>query len=144
AFHDPILDPRTLTTNYQLLADDDLRRLADHYVAAARLAAKVGFQFVDVKQCHRYLLSELLAAKHRPGPFGGSLENRTRLARDIITAIRAEVPGLMIATRMNVYDCIPYRLPIGEPSRVSDRVGEPCPHMLPLECAWGTNPHNPF
>ena len=69
--------------------NDYLKRLVDHYVAAARIAHRVGFQFVDVKQCHRYLLSELLAAKTRPGPFGGSLENRTRLARDIITSNRA-------------------------------------------------------
>src|SRR5206468_5945149 len=62
AFHDPILDPctvvdratgRTADANYPLLNDDDLRRLVDHYVAAARLARRIGFQFVDIKQCHR-------------------------------------------------------------------------------------------
>src|SRR5262245_42369867 len=113
AFHDPILDPRTVVDkatgrtvdpDYPLLDDDYLRRLVDHYVAAARLAFRIGFQFVDIKQCHRYLLSELLAARTRPGPFGGSLENRTRLARAIITGIRAEAPGLVIATRLNVFD----------------------------------------
>src|SRR5262245_4225567 len=97
AFHDPILDPRTVVDkatgrtvdeSYPLLDDDYLRHLPDHYVAAARLAHRIGFQFIDVKQCHRYLLSELLAAKARPGPYGGSLENRTRLAREIITRIR--------------------------------------------------------
>src|SRR5438552_14626631 len=107
AFHDPVLDPRTVvdkssgqTANAEspLLDDDYLRRLVDHYVAAARLARRIGFDFVDVKQCHRYLLSELLAARTRPGPFGGSLENRTRLARDILTALRAEVPDLLVAT----------------------------------------------
>src|SRR5436309_3139684 len=111
AFHDPILDPRTIADkgtgkavdfDYPLVDDDYLKRLADHYVAAARLAHQVGFQFVDIKQCHRYLLSELLAAKTRPGPYGGSLENRTRLARDIIGRIRDEAPGLVIATRLNV------------------------------------------
>src|SRR5262245_15353521 len=113
AFHDPILDPRTaldkqtgrtVDDSYPLLSDDDLRRLPDHYVAAARLAQRIGFQFVDIKQCHRYLLSELLAARTRPGPYGGSLENRTRLAREVITRVRAEVPGLVVATRVNVFD----------------------------------------
>jgi 2,4-dienoyl-CoA reductase-like NADH-dependent reductase (Old Yellow Enzyme family) len=146
AVHDPILDPRivldkstgkTIDASYPLLDDDYLKRLVDHYVRAAKLAYQLGFQFVDVKQCHRYLLSELLAAKTRPGPFGGSLENRTRLARDIITGIRAEIPGLMIATRINVYDCIPYR------KSASDG-GEPCLYELPLECAWGTNPRDPL
>ena len=138
AAHDPILDPRTVGPNYPLLEDDYLRRLVDHYVRAARLAYKIGFQFVDVKQCHRYLLSELLAARTRPGPYGGNLENRTRLARDIISALRTEVPGLVIGTRLNVYDCIPYQ------KRPGDNIGEPCPYRTPLECAWGTNPDDPL
>jgi NADPH2 dehydrogenase len=147
AVHDPVLDPRTVvdkTTgqtagpDYPLLDDDYLRRLVDHYVAAARLAQRCGFQFVDVKQCHRYLLSELLAAKERPGPYGGSLENRTRLARDIITAVRAEVPGLVVATRLNVYDGIPYR------KRAGDGEGEPCPWTPPVRSAWGAREDDPL
>ena len=132
---------RTVDADYPLLDDDYLRRLVDRYVAAARLAYKIGFQFVDVKQCHRYLLSELLAARTRPGPFGGSLENRTRLARDIIQAIRAEVPGVMIASRLNVYDGVPYR------KKAGTEEGEPCPWQAFASapgkesrlCAWGTN-----
>jgi 2,4-dienoyl-CoA reductase-like NADH-dependent reductase (Old Yellow Enzyme family) len=120
AFHDPLLDPRTIVDkatgktvdrDYPLVSDDYLARLIEHYVAAARLALRIGFQFVDIKQCHRYLLSELLAAKTRPGRYGGSLENRTRLAREIVERIKAEVPGLMIATRLNVYDGIPFQKP---------------------------------
>ena len=66
AFHDPILDPRTIVdkptgktadASYPLLDDDYLRRLPDYYVIAAKLAQRIGFDFVDVKQCHRYLLS---------------------------------------------------------------------------------------
>ena len=147
AVHDPILDPRividkatgkTIDASYPLLDDDYLKRLVDHYVGAAKIAHKVGYQFVDIKQCHRYLLSEMLAARERPGSYGGSLENRTRLARDIIAAIRAEVPDLTLATRLNVYDCIPYRKQIGT------NVGEPCPWTAPLTCAWGTDLHDPL
>jgi 2,4-dienoyl-CoA reductase-like NADH-dependent reductase (Old Yellow Enzyme family) len=147
AFHDPILDPRivvdkatgrTVDSSYPLLSDDELARLVDCYVAAAKLAQRIGFQFVDIKQCHRYLLSELLAAKTRPGKYGGSLENRTRLARDIIGAIRAAVPGLVIATRLNVFDCIPYR------KREGSDEGEPCPWQAPVRSAWGTREDNPL
>ena len=139
AVHDPLLDPRMqLDPSYPLLTDDELRRLVDAYVAAARRAHRIGYQFVDIKQCHRYLLSELLAARQRPGLYGGSLENRTRLARDIITAIRREVPGLVIASRINVYDAIPYRKSAG-----GDH-GEPCPYQTPLACAWGTDPNDPL
>ena len=75
ATHDPILDPLTrdksngrfVDASYPLLTDDELRRIEDQYLAAAKLAARIGCDFVDIKQCHRYLLSELLAAKTRPG-----------------------------------------------------------------------------
>jgi 2,4-dienoyl-CoA reductase-like NADH-dependent reductase (Old Yellow Enzyme family) len=145
AYHDPLLDPLTVAdrasgrpvdASYPLLNDDDLARLPDHYVAAARWAHRIGFQFVDIKQCHRYLLSELLSARDRPGRYGGSLENRTRLARDVITRIRAEVPGVVLASRLNVYDGIPYRkLPGGDE-------GEPVPWQAPLRSAWGTFPED--
>ncbi len=147
AFHDPILDPRTtvdgnggqaVDASYPLLDDDYLKRLVERYVAAATLALRIGFHFVDIKQCHRYLLSELLAAKTRSGPYGGSLENRTRLARDIITAIRAEVPGLVIATRINLYDGIPYQ------KKPASDEGEPCPWTPPVRSAWGTREDDPF
>ena len=144
ATHDPILDPLTrnksngqfVDASYPLLTDDDLKRIEDQYVAAAKLAARIGCDFVDLKQCHRYLLSELLAAKNRPGEYGGSLENRTRLVRNIITRIRAELPSLLIASRFNAYDGIPYR-GAGE-----DFIGEPCPHELPLATAFGTDPQD--
>jgi 2,4-dienoyl-CoA reductase-like NADH-dependent reductase (Old Yellow Enzyme family) len=133
AFHDPLLDPRTVGESCPLVSDDYLHRLVDHYAAAARLAGRIGFQFVDLKQCHRYLLNELLAAKTRPGPFGGSLENRTRLARNIITRVRAENPDLLIASRLNVYDGVPFT------KSVADGVGEPCSWKAPVLSAWGTS-----
>lgn len=147
AFHDPILDLRTVVdrstgktvdASYPVLDDDYLWRLIDRYVDAAKLAYRIGFQFIDLKQCHRYLLNELLAAKMRPGPFGGSLENRTRLARTVLERIRSEVPGLVLATRLNVFDSIPWRMKEGGED------GEPCPWETPLLCSWGTSEHDPF
>jgi NADPH2 dehydrogenase len=142
ATHDPLLDRlivdratgRRVDESYPLLSDDELARIEDQFVAAARLVEKIGFDFIDIKQCHRYLLSELLASTNRPGAYGGSLENRTRLVRRCIERIRREAPGLMIATRLNCYDGIPYR---GE--KVGERtIGQPCAHELPLVCAFGT------
>src|SRR5262249_40201719 len=106
AFYDPLLDPRgapcaamheTVAGNYPIITDEALSRMVDCYVAAARLAHKIGFQFVDIKQCHRYLLNELLAARTRPGRYGGTLENRTRLASEIFSAIRSAEPELILA-----------------------------------------------
>ncbi len=141
---DPILDPLTIDKStgrpvddsLPLVSDDELKRIEDEYVAAAKLAERLPIDFIDIKQCHRYLLSELLAARNRPGPYGGTLENRTRLVRDVIRRIREEVPRLKIATRLNVYDGIPYR-GAGE-----EFIGEPCSHALPLVTAFGTDPND--
>ena len=147
ATHDPLLAPLTIdkTTgkkvdaSYPLLSDDDLQRIEDQYVAAARLAHRIGCDFVDLKQCHRYLLSELLAARNRPGRYGGSFENRTRLILNVVRRIRAEVPGLILATRFNAYDGIPHRgVGTGE-----EFIGQPVPHELPLVCAFGTDLQSP-
>lgn len=113
-FHDP-----ALRNNGRIITDDELDRLVDQYVEASRRARDIGADFVDVKQCHRYLLSEMLAAKTRPGKYGGSLENRTRFVRDLLRRLASEVPDLIRASRMNFFDGVPYaRNPttgIGEP-----------------------------
>lgn len=138
ACNDPLLYGRyRVTAETPLISDDELKGLVDHYVAATKLAKQVGFDFVDVKQCHRYLLNELLGAKNRPGPFGGSFENRTRLARDIFTAIHGAVPGIILATRLNVFDSIPFK-------KGPDDDGIPEPWNAPLQNGWGMNERDPF
>jgi 2,4-dienoyl-CoA reductase-like NADH-dependent reductase (Old Yellow Enzyme family) len=146
AFHDPLLDPRTVAdkstgrvvdSSHPVLTDDDLARLVDVYADAAKRAHRLGFDFVDIKQCHRYLLNELLAAKSRLGRYGGTFENRTRLVREIIQAIKAEAPGLMLATRINVFDGIPYY--VGK-----NGIGEPALWVPPVRSAWGTLESDPF
>ncbi|OYW13153.1 MAG: NADH:flavin oxidoreductase, partial [Planctomycetales bacterium 12-60-4] len=137
----PLLDPLTrdkatgepIGPDYPVLSDGDLRRIEDQYLAAARLAVKIGVDFIDIKQCHRYLLSELLGATNRSGEYGGSLENRTRLVRNVIQRIRAEHPSLIIGTRINCYDGVPFR---GEGD---DFVGRPVPHQTPVATAFGVD-----
>lgn len=106
AYHDPALDKkRKIPPDHPVISDSELDALQDAFVDAAKLAWKIGFDFVDIKQCHRYLLNELLAAKTRNGKYGGSFENRTRFAREVIRRIREETNGkLLVASRMNAYD----------------------------------------
>ena len=145
AQHDPLLDPRTILDkatgatagpDSPLITDAELDRLQDRYVEAARLAEQAGFDFVDIKQCHRYLLNELLAARARPGKYGGSFENRTRFIREVVGRIRDACPGLLIATRLNVFDGIPY-------TKGADGSGVPCPFTPPVSSAWGTDADDP-
>jgi NADPH2 dehydrogenase len=140
---DPLLDPLTIDRrtgaavipHAALLSDQELEQIQQQFIAAAILAADIGCDFVDIKQCHRYLLSELLAAKHRPGRFGGSFENRTRFVREVIAEIKRERPQLLVASRFNAYDGIPYRADVsGEP-------GKPVPHTFPIS-AFGVDPND--
>jgi 2,4-dienoyl-CoA reductase-like NADH-dependent reductase (Old Yellow Enzyme family) len=101
--------------------DAYLKKMEGRYVEAAERAASIGFDFVDIKQCHTYLLNELLAARSRDGPYGGSLENRMRFVTNVIGKIRAQAgPGLMLASRVNVYDGPSF-------SSGADGVGVPSP-----------------
>lgn len=107
--HSGILDPaHNIPADYPLMSDDELDRLQDDYVTAAKLAAKCGFDGVDIKSCHGYLLNELLGAHTREGKYGGSFENRTRFLRETIERVQNEVPTVFVTTRLNVYDAVQY------------------------------------
>ncbi|MBN8217651.1 MAG: NADH:flavin oxidoreductase [Spirochaetes bacterium] len=110
AHHSAVLDPiHKLTLDTPLVTDEYLDRLQDAYVASARLARDAGFDGVDVKACHRYLVSELLASHHRENSrYGGSLENRARFLLETAAKIRDRVPEVFVTTRLNVFDAIPY------------------------------------
>ncbi len=145
AQHDPLLDGRikidkasgaTAGAGYPLISDVELDHLQDRYVEAAVLAHQAGFDFVDLKQCHRYLLNELLSARTRGGKYGGSFENRTRFIRDLVGRIRDACPHLLIATRLNVFDGVPYQ-------KGPDGRGVPFPVTPPVRSAWGTNEDDP-
>ena len=111
AHHSAVLDGRhNLPPDYPLITDERLDELQDAYVAQAVLAAEAGFDAVDVKACHRYLLNELLASFTREGSrYGGSYENRTRMLRETIARVRKAVgASIEVTSRMNAYDAIAY------------------------------------
>lgn len=114
--HDPILDPRVgLKGDENVCTDEYLESLVPKYAHSAVLAREAGFDGVDVKACHRYLLSELLASHTREGKYGGSFDNRIRLILEIIRAIKKAVgDDFIIASRFNVFDAHPYPYGFGE------------------------------
>ena len=115
-YNNPIFEKDKPIPEERIATDDYLKRLEETFGEAARLAEKAGFDGVDIKACHRYLFSEALSAYNRPGPYGGSFENRTRLFLNSIEAAKAAVSGdTFITSRVNVYD------------------GFPCP------CGWGVS-----
>lgn len=141
AYHHPLLDSKfhiDPANSSIVWTDDDLERLIECYVHAARLAYEVGYQFVDIKACHGYLMHEFLSAMIRPGKFGGDFEGRTRLLREIIARIRNEIPGLMVAVRLSVFDTVPYE--------TSREVGRPMDfqRFSPYLFGFGVDPSDPL
>ncbi len=119
AYRHPVLDKRlAITDDAPCVSDEELDRLVDDFVRAARDAARIGFAFVDVKHCHGYLGHELLSARDRPGRYGGTFENRTRFLRSVVEGIRGEAPGLRVGVRLSAFDMVPFR-------RGPSEVGEP-------------------
>jgi NADPH2 dehydrogenase len=109
AVHHPVLSAKFgLAADHPVLTDDELRVIRDRFIESARLAHAVGYDFVDVKCAHGYLLHELLAARGRPGDYGGSFENRTRFLRETVAGIRAACPGLEIGVRVSIVDVFPH------------------------------------
>ena len=97
---------------------------SDDKIEEIILAKQAGFDAVDVKICHEYILRELLSAFTRPGKFGGSFENRTRAVFMIIDGIREHLgDSIDICVRMNAYDCVPY--PYGWGMKKEEGVMEP-------------------
>ncbi len=165
AYHHPLLDAKFEIEPHDqsvVWTDAEIERLIDDYVAAARLAHDVGFQFVDVKACHGYLLHEFLSARRRPGPFGGDLAGRSRLLTTIIERVRDEVPQLAIGVRLSVFDSVPYTSVAGRASvvaglptvphgagsgdpRTTD-VGRPMDYdrLLPYDCGFGVAADDPL
>ncbi len=125
SYHNPILNQRlNVPADLPIVTDDYLDRLVDRFVEAAAFAKDCGFEAVDIKACHRYLMSELLSAYTRDGRYGGSYENRTRLMRDVVKAVNAKFGNdLVIVSRFGICDAIDYPYGFGvnrENSQIPD------------------------
>jgi 2,4-dienoyl-CoA reductase-like NADH-dependent reductase (Old Yellow Enzyme family) len=146
AYRHPILDRKfKVTSDDQVWTDGELEQLIGDYVHAARIAVDVGADFVDIKHCHGYLLHEFLGAFTRPGKYGGSFENRTRILRDIISGIRADGNEIELGVRLSAFDFVPFK-----PDSATSQPGKPGPgipedfsHCLPYRYGFGVNQDNP-
>jgi 2,4-dienoyl-CoA reductase-like NADH-dependent reductase (Old Yellow Enzyme family) len=100
------LNPLLDKTPPEILTDDDLKRIIDRFVEASKLAYKSGFNAVDLKACHGYLLVDLLSARTRLNSiFGGEeTSGRFRFLLETFDRIRDEIPEITVTTRLNISD----------------------------------------
>ena len=146
AYRHPLLDRRFgVVSDEQVLTDDDVRRLVEDYARAARIAADVGADFVDIKHCHGYLLHEFLGAFTRIGPYGGSFENRTRILREIVDTVRASGNDIDFGVRLSAFDFVPFKPDPGraQPGKLGPGIPEDYGACLPYRFGFGVNPDEP-
>jgi 2,4-dienoyl-CoA reductase-like NADH-dependent reductase (Old Yellow Enzyme family) len=85
----------------------DLERIATAHADAARMAERAGFDAVEVHLGHNYLASSFLSPRlnRRKDEYGGTLDNRARLARDIVRRVHDAVGGrLAVIAKLNMED----------------------------------------
>lgn len=146
AYRHPLLDKRFGVANdAQVWTDGELERLVGDYIKAAQIAWDVGADFVDIKHCHGYLLHEVLSAYTRPGKYGGSFHNRTRLLREIISGIRAGGNQIEIAVRLSAFDLVPFKPDpaLSQPGKPGPGIPEDFSACSPYRYAFGVNQDNP-
>ena len=146
AYRHPILDRKfNVTSDEQVWTDGEIEQLIRKYVDAAKIAAEAGADFVDIKHCHGYLLHEFLSAFTRPGKYGGSFENRTRILREIVSGIRSSGNQIELGVRLSAFDFVPFRPDpaLSQPGRLGPGIPEDYSHCRPYRYAFSVNQNNP-
>jgi NADPH2 dehydrogenase len=140
AYHNPLIDKKSNTpADYPVISDDEIERLEDQFIAAARLGWKAGFRAFDVKVTHGYLLSELTGAKTREGRYGGPIENRARAAVNILRKLRQEFGSqAILCMRLGCFDGVPY---VTDPAT---KLGVPLQYDTPYPHGFGVDPTDPM
>src|SRR5262249_37531724 len=104
--------PIQFADNYptpQVLTTEGIQRVVRALAAAARRACDAGFRVIEIHAAHGYLIHEFLSplSNHRHDEYGGSFENRTRMVREIVQAVRGSWPkGAPVFVRISATDWV--------------------------------------
>ena len=91
----------------QALDADGIARVIGQFRAGARRAKQAGLQALEIHSAHGYLLHQFLSplSNRRTDAYGGSFENRSRLTREVVAAVRSEWPdSLPLLIRLSATD----------------------------------------
>jgi 2,4-dienoyl-CoA reductase-like NADH-dependent reductase (Old Yellow Enzyme family) len=125
---------------------EDLARVVGDFASAARIAVDSGFDAVELHFGHGYLPSAFLSPKlnKRRDKWGGSVENRARLARDVAHAVRDAVGGrVAVIAKLNMADGVKGGLDLPESVEVA-RLLEADGTLDALELTGGSSFQNPM
>jgi 2,4-dienoyl-CoA reductase-like NADH-dependent reductase (Old Yellow Enzyme family) len=88
---------------------DGIKNIVSAFAAAARRACEAGFRVIEIHAAHGYLIQEFLSplSNQRTDAYGGSFENRTRVLREIVAAVRGSWPeGAPLFVRISATYCM--------------------------------------
>ena len=149
AFFNPLLDAQY--EGVKILSDTELDGISRCFIRAAGLAYEAGFDGVDIKACHGYLVNELLGAYIRSqSRYGGGFQNRARFLLESMRKIHLQSPGLILSSRISACDTLPFPYGFGfihdETGEIDlSEVKELIRHMLLMGChifnITAGNPH---
>jgi 2,4-dienoyl-CoA reductase (NADPH2) len=124
--------PRALST-------DEVWRTIDDYARAAELAHAFGYHGVEIMASEGYLINQFTASatNDRTDEFGGSLENRSRLACEIVKAVRRKVPAdLLVIYRISAVDLVADGMTGEETQQLARLVEQAGASMLNTGVGW--------
>jgi N-ethylmaleimide reductase len=100
------------------LSVEEIKDVVENYRAATRNARDAGFDLVEIHGAHGYLLHQFMSAEsnHRDDEYGGSLENRARLALEVLDAVIGEWEADRVGIRIS---------PLGQFNGLDDSAGQP-------------------
>ncbi|MGO4256760.1 N-ethylmaleimide reductase [Marmoricola sp. RAF53] len=113
--------PRALTV-------EEIAATVEDYATATANARAAGFDLVEIHGAHGYLIHQFLSAEsnHRTDEYGGSLENRARLALEVVDAVVAASDPRYVGIRIS---------PLGSFNGLEDAAGQPMGLHLAAELA---------
>ncbi len=93
----------------ELIGDEEVDRIIEQFVEASKICENVGADGIDMKLCHGYLGTQILRPYNdRDWKYGGSWENRSRFAYDLLERIRGAVSkDFLIGSKMSMWEGIP-------------------------------------
>lgn len=88
------------------LSEEEINELIENFVSAIERAKEAGFDGVQLHLAHGYLLSDFLSSysNRRKDQWGGSLENRFRVIKEILTRSKERIGDFPIMVKINGFD----------------------------------------